>query len=310
MPNRNGLVDRTENTCSEIVPDRKLCSARISGNMATSMDEDVFYSPTSVKSKVWKYFKLRRDVSKKAFCTLCKEGINHEDGNTSAMAKHIKRKHKGSAAARDLESNSKDETSKGSQDEGQMLLPALLKSKTPFGANEPKAKEITAKIALMIVKDLQPISIIEDQGFRELLKYFESRYQPVSRKHLSQTVIPEYYDIAATALKHLLNKSDSYSMTADTWTSRANQNYLTVTIHLLNDWMITSYILATKHIDEAHTAVNLSNSIREILNEWLPCNSSYHTVKIEGSLQDLPTLTTDNASNIVKGELYHHKIFP
>ncbi|CAK6983228.1 zinc finger BED domain-containing protein 1-like, partial [Scomber scombrus] len=47
-----------------------------------------------------------------------------------------------------------------------------------------RAREITRSLAQMIVKDLQPISMVEDQGFRHFMKVVDPRYQIPSRKSM------------------------------------------------------------------------------------------------------------------------------
>jgi hypothetical protein len=55
-----------------------------------------------------------------------------------------------------------------------------------------KAKAITRAVG-MIAVDLRPYSIVENEGFRELLKILEPRYPIISRKELTETVVPENF---------------------------------------------------------------------------------------------------------------------
>jgi hypothetical protein len=54
-------------------------------------------------------------------------------------------------------------------------------------------KTICAKVAQMIYQDLQPCSIVDDIGFKELIAELEPRFQLPSRTTFSRTIIPEKY---------------------------------------------------------------------------------------------------------------------
>ena len=60
-------------------------------------------------------------------------------------------------------------------------------SQRKFDKNDPRQKAITDALIKLIVKDLQPVYMVEREGFREFLNVLEPRYTLVSRKHLQQT---------------------------------------------------------------------------------------------------------------------------
>lgn len=63
-----------------------------------------------------------------------------------------------------------------------------------FSDESQRAREITLSLAKMIVKDLQPISMVEDQGFRHFMKVVDPRYQIPSRKSIMAGEIPKLYE--------------------------------------------------------------------------------------------------------------------
>lgn len=70
------------------------------------------------------------------------------------------------------------------------------------------------------------------------------------------------------------------------WTSKANMGYITVTCYFVTaDWSLKSAVLATTHVDEFHTAINLASILKGITNE------RHITDKV-------CCVTTDNALNI------------
>ena len=70
-----------------------------------------------------------------------------------------------------------------------------LSNQQTFSRNKPlekgsvKAKAITNAIGRMVAIDLRPYSVVENEGFRELLRLLEPRYSIVSRKELTSVVV-------------------------------------------------------------------------------------------------------------------------
>ena len=57
-----------------------------------------------------------------------------------------------------------------------LQLPLPHSSCSKFDKSHPKQQLITERIALMICKDMQPYSIVDDVGFRSVLEAAEPRY--------------------------------------------------------------------------------------------------------------------------------------
>ena len=90
--------------------------------------------------------------------------------------------------------------------------------------------------------------------------YFESRYQPISRKYLTENLLATKYREGTTALKTVILNADSTSLTTDSWTSNSTEDFVTtVTLHVLSDWVLSCYVLDTSPLSLAHTAGNLFN---------------------------------------------------
>jgi hypothetical protein len=140
----------------------------------------------------------------------------------------------------------------------QLQQSSLQSSFAKFESNHPKQVLITEKIALMICKDLQPYSIVEDAGFRAVLMAAEPRYVMPSRKTFSDEVIPKMHAKSIDAVKSEIHDAASIAFTTDAWTSRANQSYLSYTAHFLTpEFVPRNYCLAVENCDESHTADNL-----------------------------------------------------
>ena len=273
-------------------------------------------------SIVWKLMKKDKDNVK---CSLCSSTFRHSKGNsTSNLITHLKNNHPTTyqlyldkektpgksnneykAQKRRLESN--DNTSKNVESSNSDDSPAQSeiskrerKPKTlqpeidsamqtlslePYKSTETRKCHIDNLILELITTDMQPISVVEDAGFRKLVKYLDPRYTMVSRKHLSKKLLPTRYHEEKANLIIALQKAEFVAITTDQWTSKANDGYTTYTCHHIDDqWQMKSAVLSTRSERKRHTAVNLAEDITKCLEEF-------------DLVQKVSAVVTDNAKN-------------
>ena len=85
-----------------------------------------------------------------------------------------------------------------------------------------------------ICTDYQPFSIVEDTGFRKLVSSLDPTFVLPSRKKLSNELLTERYEDVLDKLKHCIDGASHVCLTADSWTSSANLQYLAVTCTLID----------------------------------------------------------------------------
>lgn len=73
----------------------------------------------------------------------------------------------------------------------------------------------------MIVRDLQPVSIVENKGFRELLHLLEPRYTPESQHYIQSQLLPAYAYQAQLATRQALASAHTLSLSLDVWRDKA-----------------------------------------------------------------------------------------
>lgn len=169
------------------------------------------------------------------------------------------------------------------------LLAASSTSK--FDSDHPKQILLNEKIASMICKDLQPYSIVEDPGFREVIKAAEPRYVMPTRRTFAENIIPRLHSETVNNVKADILNAASIAITTDAWTSRSTQSYISYTAHFLTPHFIPkNYCLKVEHADESHTAVNLAKSLSDRFSEWTSVAQRENKLKI--------VVVTDNASNV------------
>ncbi|XP_046666815.1 E3 SUMO-protein ligase ZBED1-like [Homalodisca vitripennis] len=150
----------------------------------------------------------------------------------------------------------------------------------------------------MIALDYQPLSIVEDEGFRLYSKSLRPEYTLPSRKTLTESLVPEYYSTIQQKLVDMLDNVDILSLTTNLWSSESNKFFITITAHFIYDFKSYSVILATEEIKKAHTGENIAEAIRNILEKFRVTDK-------------VITVVTDNAENMRKAiskdlNMHHH----
>lgn len=70
--------------------------------------------------------------------------------------------------------------------------------------NTDRAKNITEAIGIYISTSMRPHAVVEEPGFKYLLKVLEPRYSVLSRANINQSVVPAIYKPARAVVEHEL----------------------------------------------------------------------------------------------------------
>ncbi|XP_041853351.1 E3 SUMO-protein ligase ZBED1-like isoform X2 [Melanotaenia boesemani] len=243
-------------------------------------DATVHSAPANLKSKVWKYFGFHKNSQgtldkSAAVCRTCKTSIKYT-GSTTNLALHLRRRH----SVETEEKNAQQEASKSATSASSYFQSALADNST-------HSKAITEAIGYFICKDMCPYSVVENAGFRQMIRILEPKYKLPSRQHFSEKCIPGLYEEAKREVSEFLSTAERVAFTTDAWTSRATHSYVTITVHYVApDWSMKTHVLQTRVFNESHTGKNIGALLRDACMEW----------KIE---KKNPALVTDNARNMI-----------
>lgn len=139
---------------------------------------------------------------------------------------------------------------------------------------------------MLFIKDLQPFSIVEDDGFREFVKALNPDYQLPSRHSISNTLLPVLYETCVAQMKEKISEGSKFCITTDCWTSRSTVSFIAITAHFVNSkFDMCSILLECCPMTESHTAKNLSAVLMRVTEEW-------------GITSKILLAVSDNASNI------------
>ena len=133
----------------------------------------------------------------------------------------------------------------------------------------------------MLAIDCQPILVVDDVGFRRVLKTLEPRYHCPSRKYsrkcFTETIISKIYTGMKEEVLKLTNSSDGdsaernyVSFTSDAWSFSVNDtSLLSFTAHWVNsEFKRTSAVLNAQCLTEAHTGEYIASQILTMLEKW------------------------------------------
>lgn len=159
----------------------------------------------------------------------------------------------------------------------------LVTKNAEFTAHDKNV--IDKALVKMIGKDLQPLSVVENEGFRDYTNALQPLYTLPTRKTLTNNLIPKFCKDISDKLKEMLDQTEHVGITTDIWSSDSNKSFITVTCHFIYNGEQKNVVLETKEIPGSHTGIAIANSLQEVFNKW-------------SISEKITAIVTDNGANI------------
>lgn len=186
------------------------------------------------RSSVWDIFVKVED---EVHCTICDTKLKYRSSTTSMMY-HIKNKH-----------------------------PDTVPND---GVSLAAHAEVTELISRMIEKDMLPISVVNGDGFRELLAYTVHSYKMPSAGDITR-IIEGHFNEKVEELLELLGRVEKVALTADFWTALPYQKYITISCSFITeDWQGRSAVLQTHKLSsQSHTTTDgITDRLLSTVQTW------------------------------------------
>ena len=120
---------------------------------------------------------------------------------------HLKSRH--ISDYKDVELDCDEEKKRKTEKQSTSRQPTIqqsLQQSQPYPRTSPRCKKLDNALVDMIALDIQPTSIVEDEGFLKFIKTIDPRYEPPSRRTIMRSMLPQRYE----SLKYsLLGQLDS-----------------------------------------------------------------------------------------------------
>ncbi|XP_041835331.1 zinc finger BED domain-containing protein 4-like [Melanotaenia boesemani] len=151
----------------------------------------------------------------------------------------------------------------------------------------PNKQALDEAVINMIIKDCQPLTLVENEGFRELMQLVAPSYVLPSRKTVKDFVDQKYEEEKEKTKKDL-QSAVAVTLTADMWPSINMEPYLAVTCHYVDkdSHEFRTSVLGVQHFPQKHTAENMAMVKRTFMEEW-------------GIASKVRCLVTDAAPNMI-----------
>ncbi|XP_026098618.1 zinc finger BED domain-containing protein 4-like [Carassius auratus] len=220
------------------------------------------------KSVVWEHFHL--ETPNKVRCMYCYRQLAYFN-NTSSMMRHLRSTHPAILQC---------------AEDGNIPPVPRPATDTAGPSKQGRQRELDEALVDMVVKDLQPFTIVEDEGFMAFVNKLDPSYVLPSRKAL-KTMVTERYNISKEKTMEDLKKADFVSLTADMWSSINMDGYLGVTCHYITpEAKLATVVLGVRRFYQTHTAQHLMEAKALLMAEW-------------GITTKVQCMVTDNASNMI-----------
>ena len=167
----------------------------------------------------------------------------------------------------------------------QMQLPQAFAPHKIWDINERHAKAVSRKMMAMIALDNQPFSVVEDQGFIDLMAHVQPKYCLPSRRYFSETMLPQMYEDKRAKAVNLINLAESISFTSDIWTSNtSNESFVSLSAHWIDEFFNRrSLVLNAKHFPQSHTGQIICDMFENMLGDWNIEDNRRHCLVRDGA---------------------------
>ena len=122
-----------------------------------------------------------------------------------------------------------------------------------------------------------PLHLGERPGFTTFMRTVDPRYPQISRRSVMRSV-EDQADEVVKSIRSTMSQAcavTNVSFTCDMWSSVANDQYLTVTLHWLDEkWDMQTIILGTMEFNVRHTKHNISKAMLKVKSKFgifTPC---------------------------------------
>ncbi|CAB5112590.1 unnamed protein product [Rhizophagus irregularis] len=238
-----------------------------SPNNAPLLNDDETDSKTAKKTSwVWTYWDEEtqeiKGVSRQVIIckvidasnqTPCRKIYIKSSGSTGNAINHLRNKH-------DITKDGKNNKPKDPDNQ-------VTKSHKHYSAkNQEESRQYLVD---WIVDDIQPISVVANLKFRQLINQLNPTFVMPCPETV-KGIIHDAFNFSFPKLQQTIrDQAKSVSLTLDLWTAKNRQGFLGITCSFINNsFELHEYTLDIAYVRYPHTSQHILETLEEVLKEW------------------------------------------
>ncbi|XP_050379504.1 zinc finger BED domain-containing protein RICESLEEPER 3-like [Argentina anserina] len=218
------------------------------------------------KSRLWEFFTRCRAPNGEVdleWCTcntcgtevLCAVRRN----GTSSMWNHVRK-----CESHQMYGEANKQTSESDSKHAKLNLNNVSGGK-PHRFNKQRINDLCIE---MIIKDELPFRHVENDGLKAFVNELQPHWIILNRRQVAKSVLDKFNHKKTILLNGLKASDTRISITADTWTSIQNINYMVVTAHFMDvDWKLHKRIINFCPI-VSHKGDDIGRAVEQCLRQW------------------------------------------
>ncbi|KAJ8348869.1 hypothetical protein SKAU_G00274580 [Synaphobranchus kaupii] len=113
--------------------------------------------------------------------------------------------------------------------------------------------QCTESVTRFLAKEMMAFHTVEKPSFKEMLSTFDKQYELPTRKYFSKTAMPKMYLEMRAKVMDEIKMVDFIALTTDMWSSVSMMLYMSLTVHYVKNWKVTTRCLETSFLPDDHT---------------------------------------------------------
>ncbi len=132
---------------------------------------------------------------------------------------------------------------------------------------DPMQRKFDDGVLDYIIEDLRPFNAVSGSGFRKLISLANPRLTVKDRTTYARRLPQRLEEVQRKVADKLAESKDnilSASFTSDMWTSRANDSFLSLTIHYVDeDFILRHFVLHCDPFEGTHDSDSIAKTLDE-----------------------------------------------
>ena len=243
-------------------------------------------TPNGKVSAVWKHFGFRRSDKdqKRALCKLCANDVSQSGPVEQLTCGDI---YKPGTRKSTTNLTLQPQITCHQQVNSKLWIRTCIRTVSKYSHDSERVKKLTSAVCQFVVRDIRPVSVVDNVGFLILMYEAEPHYVVPCRSTISRR-IDDLYMSEKRHVRGDIASAEFLCCTTDMWTSCSNDGYISLTYHFITEDFKMSYRnLNTKHFPGTHDHTHICEAISSVAQDWC--------INIK---RQVVAFTTDNGSNL------------